>query len=59
MTDDPDEVRYEQAIREKDPAIAIVAIEEIEVHLRYAIPSIKFLGWVIIVLLALILWRIW
>lgn len=59
MTDDPDEVRYEQAIREKDPAIAIVAIEEIEVHLRYGIPSIKFLGWVIIVLLALILWRIW
>ena len=59
MTDDPDELRYEQAIRRKDPAVAIAAIEEIEVHLRYGIPSIKFLGWVIIVLLTLILWRIW
>ena len=59
MTDDPDELLYEQAIRKKDPAVAIAAIEEIEVHLRYAIPSIKLLGWVIIVLLALILWRVW
>jgi hypothetical protein len=59
MTDDPDELRYEQAIKNRDPAIAIAAIEEIEVHLRYGIPSIKFLGWVIIVLLTLILWRIW
>ena len=59
MTDDPDELRYEQAIARKDPAIAIAAIEEIEVHLRYGIPSIKFLGWIIVVLLILILWRIW
>ena len=59
MTNDPDELKYEQAIRQRDPAIAIPAIEEIEVHLRYGIPSIKFLGWVIIILLALILWRIW
>lgn len=59
MTDDPDELRYEQAIQKRDPAVAIAAIEEIEVHLRYGIPSIKFLGWVIIVLLTLILWRIW
>ena len=59
MTDDPDELRYKQAIGRKDPAVAIAAIEEIEVHLRYGIPSIKFLGWIIIVLLTLILWRIW
>ncbi len=59
MTDDPDELRYEQAISQKDPAIAIAAIEEIEVHLRYGIPSIKLLGWIIIVLISLILWRIW
>ncbi len=59
MTDDPDELRYEQAIHRNDPAVSMAAIEEIEVHLRYGIPSIKFLGWVIIVLLALILWRIW
>jgi len=59
MTDDPDELRYEQSISRKDPAVAIAAIEEIEVHLRYGIPSIKLLGWIIIILLALILWRIW
>jgi hypothetical protein len=59
MTDHPDEFMYEQAIRKKDPAVAIAAIEEIEVHLRYGIPSLKLLGWIIVVLLALILWRLW
>ncbi len=59
MTDDPDELKYEQAIRQKDPAIAIAAIEEMEVHLRYGIARLKLLGWIIIVLLTLILWRIW
>ena len=59
MTDDPDELRYEQTIARKDPAVAIAAIEEIEVHLRYGISSIKFLGWIIIALLTVILWRIW
>ena len=59
MTDDPDELRYEQEVRRKDPAVAIAAIEEIEVHLRYGIQSIKLLGWIIIVLLIIILWRIW
>jgi hypothetical protein len=59
MTDDPDELRYEQAISERDPAVAIAAIEEIEVHLRYGIPSIKFQLWIMIILLGLILWRVW
>jgi hypothetical protein len=59
MTDDPDELMYEQAIRKKDPAVATAAIEEIEVHLRYGIQSLKLLGWIIVVLLALILWRLW
>ena len=59
MKDDPDEIKYEQTIHRKDQAIAIAAIEEIEVHLRHGISSIKFLGWAIIVLLVLILWRIW
>lgn len=59
MTDDPDELRFEQAIHRKAQDVAIAAIEEIEVHLRYGIPSIKFLGWIIIVLLTLVLWRIW
>lgn len=59
MTDDPDELRYERAIGRNDPTAAIAAIEEIEVHLRYGISSLKFLAWVIVVLLSLILWRIW
>lgn len=50
---------YEQTIRKKDPAVLIAAIEEIEVHLRYGIPSLKLLGWIIVVLLTLILWRLW
>ena len=59
MTDDPDELRYEQSINEKDPASRYRLLNEIEIHLRYGIPSIKFLGWVIVVLLSLILWRLW
>ena len=59
MTDDPDELKYEQEIAKRDPAVAIAAIEEIEVHLRYGIASLKFLGWIIVTLLGFILWRIW
>ena len=59
MTDDPDELRYEQEVARKDPATAIAAIEAIEVHLRYGLPTLKFLGWAIVTLLALILWRLW
>ncbi len=59
MIDDPDELKYEQEISKRDPATAIAAIEEIEIHLRYGIPSMKFIGWIIVTLLALILWRVW
>lgn len=59
MTNDSDELKYELDIAKKDPAVAITAVEEIEVHLRYGIASLKFLGWIIVTLLALILWRIW
>ena len=59
MTDDPDELKYEHAIRQRDPVTSLAGIEEIEVHLRYGIAGLKFLGWLIVVLLALILWRVW
>jgi hypothetical protein len=59
VTDDPDELRYEQAVKYKDPAYATRLLEEIDVHLRYSMPTIKFLGWAIVVLLVLILWRLW
>ena len=59
MTDDPDELKYQQATSRRDPVVAIAAIEEIEVHLRYGLARIKLLGWIVVVLLILILWRIW
>ena len=59
MTDDPDELRYEHEIQRKNPARAGDALEAIEVHLRYGLPILKFLGWAIVALLALILWRVW
>lgn len=59
MTNDPDELRYEHSIGDKNLAVSIAAVQEIEVHLRYGIASIKLLAWFIVVLLTLILWRIW
>lgn len=58
-SDDPDELRAELEAQRRDPAIAIAAIEEIEVVLHYGMPTLKFLGWAIVILLGLILWRIW
>lgn len=63
MTDDPDELRYEIETEKKDPIRQIAAmheaIDKIEIHLRYGIPRLKFIGWVIILLLGAILWRSW
>ncbi len=63
MTDDPDELRYEYEPEKKDPIIQVQRLrelaDEIEIHLRYGIPGLKLIGWLIVVLLALILWRIW
>ena len=59
MTDDPDELKLEQAMERKNPETAIAAIQEIEVHLRYGLPGLKFALWVVIALLGLILWRVW
>jgi hypothetical protein len=59
MSNDPDELKYDQAIRLKDPATVVATVEEIEVHLRYGISSLKLIGWVLVVLLACILWRVW
>lgn len=59
MTDDPDELLYDQEVARRDPATAIAAIQEIEVQLRHGIRDLISFGWAIVVLLALILWRIW
>ena len=58
-SDDPDELRYQIEVEKRDPVIAIAAIQEIEVHLRYGIAGLKLAAWIIVMLLALILWRIW
>jgi len=63
MTDDPDELRYELEAEKKDPIRQIVAmraaIDEIEIHLRYGFPRLKLIGWIIVILLGIILWRTW
>ena len=63
MTDDPDELRYELEVEKKDPIRQIAAlrdtVDEIEIQLRYALPRLKLIGWLIVILLALILWRVW
>ena len=63
MTNDSDELRYELEAEKKDPVRQIAALretlDEIEIHLRYGLPRLKQIGWVIALLLALILWRVW
>ncbi|MBI3526531.1 MAG: hypothetical protein HY067_01020 [Betaproteobacteria bacterium] len=60
MADDPDELRAKIEAEREHPMYAMkLAIEETEVHLRHGIPAVKLIGWVVVVLLALILWRIW
>ena len=63
MTYDPDELKYEMEAEKKDPIQQIAAmrsaLDEVEIHLRYGITSLKLLGWIIVMLLALILWRVW
>lgn len=56
---DPDELKSQLEIEKRDPAVAIAAIQEIEVHLRYGIAGLRLVAWIIVALLALILWRIW
>jgi hypothetical protein len=34
-------------------------LDEIEIHLRYGFPRLKLLGWLIVFLILLILWRVW
>ena len=63
MTNDPDELRYELDAEKKDPVRQIAALretlDEVEIHLRYGLPRLKLIGWLVVLLLALILWRVW
>jgi len=61
--DDPDELKYEIEVEKKDPIRQIAAmreaIDEIEIHLRYGLPRLRLIGWIIVILLGIILWRSW
>jgi hypothetical protein len=60
VSDDPDELRYERAVKYRDPAYQTELLEELERHLHWdVIPMLRFVGWTVVVLLALILWRVW
>jgi hypothetical protein len=60
IEDDPDWQRAEMEAERKDPNYATkLNIESIETTLRYGLPGVKFVLWVIAALLGLILWRVW
>ena len=63
MKDDPDELRYELEVEKKDPIRQMAALrdslDEIEIHLRYGLPKLSLIGWLVVILLGLILWRTW
>jgi len=63
VSDDPDEYRMERDLQEKDPLRMPRTLDRIEWRLMYGefgTPTgVWFLGWTIIALLGLILWRIW
>ena len=63
LSSDPDERQLEEAETRADPRRVGDILERIEWRLQYGevgVPaSFKFIGCVIMILLALILWRIW
>lgn len=53
---DPDYLRAKQGAEKSHPNYEFkVLLNEIEIHLRYGIPSLKFIGWVIVVLLLVLI----
>ena len=57
---DPDYVRAMDEARRKHPYYReMLNLESIETTLRYGLPGLKFVLWVIAILLGLILWRVW
>lgn len=58
--DDPDWLRAKANAKRNDPNYeAKLNLESIETTLRYGLPEVKLVLWVIAILLALILWRVW
>ena len=60
LENDPDWIRAKREAERNDPLYWLkLSIQEIQVQLTYGIPTLKFLGWVIVILLGIILWRVW
>lgn len=63
MATDPDELMLEEAERRADPRRVSDVLERIEWRLQYGeyggLLGLKVIGWILVVLLALILWRLW
>ena len=38
---------------------AILAVEATEMHVRTSLPNLQLIGWIIVALLGLILYRVW
>jgi hypothetical protein len=46
VPNDPDELTYQLEVERRNPAVAIAAIQEIEVHLQYGIAGLKLVAWI-------------
>lgn len=59
LENDPDWKLAQREAERRDPNYwSKLNLEEIEIHLR-GLSMLMFIGWAIVVLLSLILWRIW
>ncbi len=56
---DPDYIRAKQESERNHPNYEFkVLLNEIEIHLRYGIPALKLIGWIIVGLLSAIVYKL-
>jgi len=60
IENDPDWILAKQKAEREHPNYPFkLLLDEIEIHLRYGIPSLKFIGWIIIALLIAIVYKLY
>ena len=59
MTDDPDELRYQRELEKRNPERLVDAIESLETVVRQNFNTGLGILWLIALLLAMVLWRLW
>ena len=60
IENDPDYMRAKKEAEKNHPNYEFkVLLNEIEIHLRYGIPSVKFIGWIIVALLIAIVYKLY